>query len=199
MILTELVPADAAALPVAAFRDHLRLGSGFADDAMQDPVLTACLTAAIAAVEGRTGKALLERTLQWSLSAWRDLGLQALPVAPVSAITGLAIIDRLQQAEEIEPTRYRLQPDAHRPRLVAAGLTLPTIPVGGHAEITFVAGFGPAWSDVPADISQAVMMLAATYYETRAASGGGDPGIPYAVAALIERHRNLRLLGGGML
>ena len=45
-----LLEADVA-LPVAEFRDHLQLGSGFADDGMQDSVLIAQLRAALAAVQ----------------------------------------------------------------------------------------------------------------------------------------------------
>ena len=54
-------PIPLAALPLAAFRDHLRLSSGFADDTTQDALLEQYLRAAIATVEGRTGRALIAR------------------------------------------------------------------------------------------------------------------------------------------
>ena len=47
------------ALPLAALRDHLRLGTGFGDDSLQDGVLEQALRGAIAAIEGRTEKALI--------------------------------------------------------------------------------------------------------------------------------------------
>ncbi len=195
MMLVEQTSVPMEALPLAALRDHLRLGSGFADDALQDGVLEGCLRAAMAAVEARTGKALLARVWRWSVTAWRDLGRQVLPVAPVPAVTGFAIRDMNGVETPVPPERWRLEADLHRPSIVSTGLVLPTIPVGGAAEITFEGGFGPEWTDVPADLRQAVMLLAAHYYEYRhevALSGG----IPQGVAALIERYRNLRLFGG---
>lgn len=193
MMLAEQTPVPLAALPVAQFKDHLRLGSGFADDAVQDGVLEAHLRAALAAIEARTGKALIARPYVWTLTAWRDLATQVLPVAPVAALTGLSIFDRLGGEEVVQPARYRLVPDRHRPRLVATGFCLPPIPVGGRAVIGFEAGFGPSWDDVPADLRHATLMLAAQYYETR--SGAGE--MPEAVAALVQPWRGMRLFGGG--
>lgn len=195
MMLTEQTTVPAAALPVQGFRDYLRLGTGFADDDLQGAVLESCLRAALGAVEGRTGKAILARRFRWSVTAWRDLGRLVLPVAPVSAVTGFAIRDRTGAEAEVAADRYRLERDPHRPALVAAGLVLPTIPVGGSAAITFDAGFGPAWPDVPADLGQAVLMLAAHYYEHRHDMTGAG-GMPGGVSAILERFRNVRLFGG---
>ena len=49
-MLVEQTTAPAAALPVADFRDHLRLGTGFADEGAEDSLLETFLRAAIAAV-----------------------------------------------------------------------------------------------------------------------------------------------------
>jgi uncharacterized phiE125 gp8 family phage protein len=195
MMLVEQTTVPVEALPVQTLKDHLRLGTGFADDGVQDEVLEACLRAALGAVEARTGKVLLSRVWRWSVTAWRDLGRLVLPVAPVSAVTEFAIRDRTGAETPVQAQRWRLEPDLHRPAVVATGLVLPSIPVGGAAELVFEGGFGPAWTDVPADLRQAVILLAAHYYEHRheVASGGGIPG---GVAALIERYRNIRLFGG---
>lgn len=197
MMLVEQTTVPGTALPVAEFKEHLRLGTGFADDGVQDTVLAAYLRAAMAAIEARTGKILIARSFAWSLTAWRDLAAQALPVAPVSAITALTITDRLGADEVVDPGRYVLEPDTHRPRLVATGLCLPSIPVAGRAEIGFDAGFGPAWSDIPADLAQAVFLMAAQYYEHRHDGTAAKGEMPHGVAALIQRYRNVRLFGGG--
>jgi uncharacterized phiE125 gp8 family phage protein len=196
MMLVEQATVPVAALPVAEFRDHLRLGSGFADDAVQDGVLETCLRAALAAIEARTGKAILRRDFRWSVSAWRDLARQALPLAPVAAITRLAIVDRTGAETMIGPERYALARDTHRPALVAQGFLLPSIPVGGSAEIMFTAGYGVVWSGVPADLRTAVFLLAASYYETRAGTGDGT-GFPAEVNALLPPYLQVRLFGGG--
>jgi len=192
MLTTELSGVPQAALPIAAFRDHLRLGTGFADDALQDDLLADTLRAALAAVEGRTGKALIARDFSLVVQAWRDLAVQELSRAPVAAILSFAITDRQGADTIIDAARYVLREDAHRPALEATGLVLPAIPVGGAARITFTAGFG-AWEDVPPDLRRAVLLLAAHYYEDRAAESAPIPG---EIAALIAPHRPVRLFGG---
>ena len=142
----------------------------------------------------------LPRSFTWTLTAWRDRATQALPVAPVSQISSLSITDRLGGSELIATSRYVLEVDMHRPRLVSTGICLPAIPVGGQVIIGFEAGFGPNWSDMPADLAQAVLILAASFYENRSDSGAGTMGqsqLPSAVAALIQRYRTVRLFGGG--
>lgn len=196
MMLVEQTTVPGAALPVAEFKDHLRLGTGFADHGVQDEVLEAYLRAALSAIEARTGKALIARGFQWTLTAWRDLAAQTLPVAPVSAITSLTITDRHGGEEVVDPGRYLLEKDLHRPRLVASGFTLPVIPVNGSAVIAFEAGFGPAWGDVPADLGHAVFLLAARFYEDRG-TGAGEGRLPVAVDGIVARYRPVRLFGGG--
>lgn len=196
-MLVEQTTAPAAALPVADFRDHLRLGTGFADEGAEDSLLETFLRAAIAAVEAWTGKVLLERDFRLTLMAWRDTRAQVLPVAPVSEIKSVKIIDCLDWESLVDGSKYRLQQDTHRPVLMARGSRLPTIPAQGSVSIDFTAGFGSGWADVPADLAQAVMLLAAYYYEYRHEMRVGGAVMPYGVSSLVDRWRNVRLLGGG--
>lgn len=197
MMLVEETPVPAAALPVAEFKDHLRLGTGFADDGVQDAVLESFLRAAIAAVEARTGKVLIERVFSWHVTRWRDSTAQGLPVAPVSAITEMRLGHADGSEEVIAPERYRLVPDAHFPTLAAVDTALPTIPTGGSATVVFVAGWGATWGALPADLGQAVLLLAAHYYEYRHETGLGDGCMPFGVTALLQRYRAMRLTAGG--
>ena len=84
MMLVEQSTIPVSALPVAEFKDHLRLGTGFADDGIQDTMLEGQLRAALAAIEARTGKILIQRDFLWTVNAWRDFAKQALPVAPAA-------------------------------------------------------------------------------------------------------------------
>ena len=197
MVLVELTPVPDTALPVAALRDHLRLGAGFAEGGVEDGLLATCLRSALATVEARTGKVLLRRPYRWSLTAWRDLARQALPVAPVAALTALRIVDQAGTATEAAPETYALVPDAHRPQLRARGLILPSIPVGGTAEIDFEAGYGATWDEVPANIAQAVVHLAAYLYDHRLDHNAAPVALPATVTTLIEPYRTIRLFGGG--
>lgn len=196
MMLMEQSQVPLAVLPIAQFKDHLRLGTGFGDDGVQDGVLETYLRVALAAVEARTGKVLIERDFAWTLSAWRDLGAQTLPVAPVSTITALVIVDRLSAETVIDAGKYLLDKDTHRPRIVSSGFVLPSVPVAGSARIEFTAGFGPAWGDLPSDLAHAVMLLAAHYYEHRHEAGTSEGSMPFGVNALLDRYRNVRLFGG---
>ncbi|KAJ56577.1 gene transfer agent protein [Actibacterium mucosum KCTC 23349] len=196
MMLIEQTTVPATALPVAEFKDHMRLGTGFADDGAQDALLEALLRAAMAAVEGRTGKALLTRSVSWTITAWRDGCRQAMPVAPVAAITAFRVVDRDGMIATVDTSAYGLEPDTHRPHLVSAGANLPLIPIGGRAEVVFDAGFGATWAEMPADMAQAVMLLAAHYHEHRAATGPDEASMPFGVQALLEPWRTVRILGG---
>ena len=197
MMLVELSSVPPAALPVARFKDHLRLGSGFADDGLQDETLEAFLRAALASIEARTGKILLEREFRWSVTSWREVDRQPLPLAPVSAIGAVVQIDRNGTAIPVATARYALEPDQQRPALIAVGATLPAVPRGGRVDVELLAGYGPEWSDLPADLAQAVMLLAAHFYEYRSDSALHGASMPFSVTALIERYRTVRLFMGG--
>jgi len=179
MMLVEETSVPLAALPIAQFKSHLRLGTGFADDAVQDTVLESFLRAAIAAVEARTGKVLIERDFSWSLTAWRTADAQALPVAPVRSV--ISVVSKGPFGEEtIAPSdTHFLRDDPHRPVLCSTTSALPTVPKFGEVEVTFVAGYGSNWDDVPPDLAHAVLLLAAHYYQYRAETGlGGLEGRP---------------------
>lgn len=165
MLLREEAATAEEALPVEILRGHLRLASGFgpAVDEAERAALAGFLRAAIAAVEGRTGKILLKRRFVMRLDDWRDRMGQVLPLAPVVSVEEIRIEDAQGGAVELPPAGWRLVPDNDRPVIRPDGLMLPHVPRLGSVVIRFTAGFGPDWKDVPADLAQAVMMLAARY------------------------------------
>ncbi|MGA0539263.1 head-tail connector protein [Neotabrizicola sp. VNH66] len=196
MMLTEVTGVPDAALPVQALKDHLRLGSGFAMAPDQDGLLQSHLRAALAAIEARTGKAIFERSFRLVLEDWRDPAEQPLPVAPVGLIEAVVLVDAAGGETVLAPAGWRLIEDRHRPRLAGRGTALPPVPAEGRVEVLFDAGFGTDWADIPADLRQAVLLLAADYYEHRH-EAAASAGLPAAVAVLIEGWRQVRILGGG--
>ncbi len=196
MLIEETTLPDAA-LPVEEFKAHLRLGTGFEESSVQDAVLLSFLRAALAAIEGRTGKVLFERTFRWSAHMWRDLDAQALPIAPVKAITAFEIVDGDGNRTPVANETFWLEQDAACPRLRSVGHALPGIPTRGKAEVVLLAGYGDAWNFVPADLRQAVLLLAAHYYEFRDETSLGDGCMPFGVSSLIERYTAVRLYAGG--
>lgn len=197
MMLVEETAPPAAQLPIAELRAHLRIGSGFelAADAAEDAALAGFLRAAIAAVEARTGKALLARRFRMRIEDWRDREVQPLPLAPVLALERVEIDDGEGGVAEVPIGDLRLIPDSQRPLVVPRGALLPAVPDRGFVTLFFTAGFGAGWASVPPDLAQAVLMLAAQYYEDRG-SHGVAAALPHAVAALIERWRAVRVLAG---
>ncbi|WP_136442334.1 head-tail connector protein [Pacificoceanicola onchidii] len=193
MILVEETQVAEAALPVAALKQHLRLGTGFAEDDVQDAVLGSFLRAAMASIEARCAKALITRTFVMSVNAWRESAAQALPVAPVAAVTDITLIDAYGATSTADPARYRLEQDAFAPVLKGFGGSLPAIPAEGAAEVRFEAGYGPAFADLPADLQQAVLLLAAHYYEYRDETALSQGCMPFGVTSLIARYRPVRL------
>jgi len=195
MNLVEQTTVPDAALPVASFKDHLRLGSGFSDDGIQDELLDGYLRAAMAAIEARTNKILITRNFDWTLAGWAAPTVQPLPLAPVSAVTDVTLISTDGVETPLDPSAWRLEQDQHRPRLLSQAGRFPNLS-GGVARIGLEAGFGAAWDNLPADLAQAVMLLAAHFYEFRHDLGRSDPHLPPQVQALITPHRSLRLFMG---
>lgn len=197
MILIEETAIPLAALPLDEFKAHLRLGTGFADGDIQDAVLEGFLRAAIAAIEARTGKVLIARDFRWTLARWRSPVGQTLPLAPVTAITALVLRDRNGAETPVDPGLYRLEEDSHHPILRPGGAFLPAVPTGGAAVILFTAGMAVGWGDLPADLGQAVLLLAAHYHEYRHEMALGGGCMPFGVTSLIERYRGVRVFMGG--
>ncbi len=196
MMLIEETAIAEAALPVDQFKAHLRLGTGFAEGDVQDEVLKGFLRAAIAAIEARTGKVLIERDFSWSLNSWRDHSGEVLPVAPVTAVDAVMVTDAAGAETAVAADAYRLERDLQRPRLRPAGSGLPVIATGGSVNITFTAGMAPDWGGLPADLGQAVLLLAAHYYEYRDETALGDGCMPFGVTSLIQRYRMVRFGAG---
>lgn len=195
MLIEETTVPDLA-LPMDPFRAHLRLGTGFGDESLQDEVLRGFLRAALSAVEARTSKVLMARDFSLTLPDWQSPLAQPFPVAPVTAVTAVTLIDRLGGEDDLPADHWRLQQDTHRPMLRPRGLLLPRVPTDGQVRIAFTAGMAADWSGLPADLAQAVLMLAAHYYEHRNDTGLHGGCMPFGVTSLTERYRALRLYGG---
>lgn len=194
MLIEETAIPDAA-LPIEPFKAHLRLGTGFGTDSLQDGLLGGFLRAAIAAIEGRTGKVLIARDFTWVVHRWLDRTGEVIPVGPVQAVIGVTLV-AADADETALADGWWLERDAHRPRLCPAGALLPAVPRGGSVRVGVRAGMAADWGGLPADLGQAVLMLAAHYYEYRDDTGLSEGCMPFGVTSLIQRYRVLRLTPG---
>jgi len=195
MLIEENIVPDAA-LPVEAFKAHLHMGSGFDEGSLQDSVLQSFLRAAIAAVEARTGKVLITRNFSLVLNGWQNAMGQVFPVAPIAAVDAVTLMDRLGQETAVPAESYWLEQDTHRPALKPRSMLLPLLPQDGSVKVTFSAGYAAAFTEIPSDLAQAVLMLAAHYYEFRHETGLSGGCMPFGVSSLIERYKSLRLRAG---
>ncbi|MEM9145796.1 MAG: hypothetical protein AAGC57_06320 [Pseudomonadota bacterium] len=188
--LTETAPPAALPIDASTLALHLRLGEGFGAPTEETQLLETYIRGATAHVERRTGLALVTRSLVLRTTAWSRAGHLALPIGPVAAIASFEITDGATPVA-LEAGDYVLEPGTQGQRLTGPACgALPAIPGGQRAEIAFDAGFGTA-ADVPADLVEAVMLLAAHFYEDR--TGATPPGLPPAVAALVRPHHTVRI------
>jgi uncharacterized phiE125 gp8 family phage protein len=190
MMMVELTSIPTASLPVAELGHYLRLATGFADDGSEDAPLESCLRAAISAIESRIGKVLFERRFSMQVSQWQSGSAHKFPMAPISEIESVTLVNRAGQDSLLDPARYALRQDGDRPAVISIGPALPQPSLGGHIDVILRAGFGPNWADIPADLRQAVLIMAADFYD---GSGREKGDISFAVAMLIEPYRPLRI------
>jgi uncharacterized phiE125 gp8 family phage protein len=193
MMLVEETQVPEAVLPVQALKDHLLLGSGFVESDLQDSVLVSFLRAAMAAIEGRTGKALIARAFLLTLEDWSSAEGQRLPLAPLQSVTEVALVDAHGISTVVEAASYRVQKDVFVPKVRPIATCLPGVSSNGSIEIRFEAGYGASFDAVPDDLKQAVLMLAAHYYEYRNDTALSQGCMPFGVTSLIARYRPVRV------
>jgi uncharacterized phiE125 gp8 family phage protein len=192
--ITVLTPPAQPPVRINDFADHLRLGSGFADDAVQTELLTRLLQSAATVIEGRTGLALISRSMMLVTDGWTDPDRHRLPHAPVSFVASVTKIDVnfvrsgwLWHDWELTSTQTEAWLTGQR------NSPLPSIVETDRVEVVYTAGFGPEPDSVPMDLQHAVTLLAATYYENRTLPDSKSAPIGYDVLNLLQPYRRMRL------
>lgn len=172
-------------LTLAEAKAHLRL-----DGVEEQALVSACIVAARQACESYTGLSLISQTWQLYLDRW-PMGAVSLPRPPVQTVTEVAVLDAAGGRMVLEPERYVLDRAAGPARLMRRGALSwpqPGRTLGG-IEITYRAGFGDSWNDVPAALRQGMLLAVGHFFERRE----GEAGLPPAIAALWQPYRIVRL------
>lgn len=184
------IPATGPSGPpvsVDEFAMHLRLDD-YTDEA---DLLGRLLATAAAHVEGVCGRALVSREWDFFYPGWPDDGRGIeVDVLPVAGITG--VFQTLAGGEEAVSGWV---PDLSRriPAAVAAdgwpGATFAA-GVANPVRLRATCGYGQA-EDVPPPVRQAVVLLAAHWYEHREPVNIGNivTTVPLAVGALLAPYR----------
>lgn len=194
MLLFETTALEEHQLPIEAFQAHLRLGTGYAEETLQTPVLVGFLRAAIASIEGRVHRILISREFSADIQEHNGFSEIPLPVGPVHPLVSVDEIDAASGVTPVSQDRYSLTRRLGRDHLVGR---LPILVNGAKLRVKFKAGLASDWSTLPADLQQAVLLLAAHYYEYRTETKLDTGCAPFGVICLIERFR-LQRVGGGV-
>lgn len=161
---------------------HLRVD---ADD--DDATISFLVTAATEEIERHSSIALLSQAIA---IACEPAAIVDLPIGPVQSGIAAAV-------EEIDPddgtTTATTHPfwleTGHFPRL-HFGSTTPT----NRIRISYTAGFGVDWNDVPHDARQAILDHIARLYEHRGETDErARPGLSPHAARIAQRFRGVRV------
>lgn len=184
-----LTPPSAEPVTLAEAKLYLRL-----DQSEEDSLLATLITAARLMVEAASGRMLVEQGWRIVLDRWPESGEIRLPLSPVLSIVQARVYDALGAPQPVDLAALNLDRQADPPVIRIAG-EVPEIGRSHSAiEIDCLAGFGAAASAVPALLRQAVLLLAARWFEQRGDVVGRDAAaLPAEIMALVAPFRRARL------
>lgn len=192
MKVIEITQIPDAAIELDIIKEHLRLGTGFTNDGLEDPVLLAYARAAICAIEARVSQTLIARAYEISLTSWPSDELRP-AVTPINAITSAQITDATGQLVQDITAQISL---SHEGTLLL-GSDVPALLEGQIATIRVTVGRANSLAALAPDLRHAALMLTAHYYDHRSETGLDGRCMPFGVTALLEPYRPIRIGMGG--
>ena len=187
MTLSLISPPAEEPVTLAEARAHLRL-----DAAEEDGLLSALVTAARTALEAETRCVFVTQYWRFTLDDWPSRPIE-LPLAPVAEVTAVKVALVSGAMLTIDPAFYEVDTRGEPPRIAARrgqAWPMPATRLAG-IEVEFTAGYG-APAAVPQPLKQAILLLAAHWFESRAPIGEGVE-LPLTVSALAAPYRRIRL------
>lgn len=188
LVLTE----GPAAEPVAL--DELKSLTRI-DGSEEDTLLASLLVAARIHIEQTFGLALINQEWSCFLSKWPASHELRISRGPVRSVSALRVYDARCAVTTIDAADYYAVASPHSIRIERrSGVDWPSPGrrVNG-VEIAFTAGFGAEGRDVPEPIRQAILALAAWWFDEQTPTTGQKVTAPPAVLALMSPYREFRL------
>ena len=189
MTIVPLTPPATEPVGLDDLKAHARISG---DD--ENELIAAMLLAARAHIETLAGLALITQS-------WRILrddipqgGIVVLPVRPIQSVSQVTLYGAKGEPEVLPPADYLAETVADRPRILFRRANALSLRAMNGVEIDVVAGFGDTSVDVPTPLRQAILMLAAHWYDHRAT--GFDftaAGEPEGLGALVRSYRQVRV------
>lgn len=179
-------PATAFPVTLPDMKLHLRV-----DDSDQDDIISGCIQSATKHVESVTGQALITSTWQETFDAFPACFIPLR--SPLVAVTSITYIDLAGSSQTLAADQYTVDTTRQRGRIVEAyQVTWPS--TRAHINVvtlTYTAGHGTAPADVPQPIRQAIMLMAAHWYEhpEGVVVGTIATELPMAVKDLLASYR----------
>lgn len=160
----------------------------------EDAVIASLITRATNYVENETRRQLINATYTFSFDMFPHGDVIYSPVSPLGSVTSIAYLDADGASQTLATSVYGVDTIRDPGRIyLKSGQEWPsTLDQEQAVTITAVAGYGTASTDVPEPLIQAVLMLAAHYYEHREAvdpKGNTFAPVPMGVERLILQYR----------
>lgn len=190
LILTS--PPTVEPVTLAEAKAHLRI-----EHTDEDALIASLVLAARLHVERLLAIAMLNQGWSLLLDRWPSDAV-TIPLYPVASLTAVTVRDADGLPAVVPAADYSLDKASRMARLDRSSATVvwppPGPPMNG-IEISFQAGFGDTAMQVPEPLRQAVVRLAADWYEARSTVevGSAEQPLPAAVAALVAPYRVRRL------
>lgn len=191
MALSTVTAPTVTPVTLAALKEHLRLTG-----TDEDSPLAIYLGAATAWVEDFTRRCVINRTLKLTLDLFPYLGQIELPRPNVSSVTFVKYYNTDGTLTTLSADDYWTvlnEPSGPGLIILKSSADWPDLQEDRPraVEVTFVAGYGAATTDVPDDVRQAVMLLAAHLFENRVPIITGTIVSPvgFTVEALLHARR----------
>lgn len=188
----QVTPPAQTAILLDQVKAHSRI-----DFDEEDGLLGAYIAAAIDYAERVTGRSFINRTLRQVIDRFptgrMPIELERPPLVSVSDIT---YIDAAGDEQVMDPTDYDVDTSTIMGTVSPAyGRSWPLVRRGRRAvQITFTAGYGESTADLPATITQALIMLVGHWYEHREPIVVGTivAHVPHSVESLLSLNRVVR-------
>jgi len=187
MAVTIITAPALEPVTLAEAKAHLNLTT--TDD---DDLVTAKIAAARQFVERQLGQSLIATTLELTLDSF-PCGHIEIPGSPILSVTSIKYTDADGLEATMAPADYTADAASNPARIAVGDAGWPsTDGTIAAVRVRYVAGYGEAAADVPGDLREAVMQVAAHYYENREATlvGVSASLLPLGVQAILRERRN---------